>query len=108
MSDRRQGDRREGGSKKITVSLSTFVFTIIIAVIVVAAVIVCVISTKKAYNNGYSQALIDTSGTSTYSSDGIEEFTDSGFSSTVTSDLNVNAMAVTGGESNIAVSSSEQ
>ena len=50
MPDRRQGDRREGGSKKLTISLSTFVFIVLIAIIFFVSIIVCIIVGKKSYN----------------------------------------------------------
>ena len=61
MPDRRQGDRREGGSKKLTISLSTFVFIVLIAIIFFVSIIVCIIVGKKSYNDGYYKALSEAS-----------------------------------------------
>lgn len=59
MPDRRQGDRREGGSKKLTVSLSTFVFIVLIVVIIFVSIIACIVVSKNSYKNGYSHALYE-------------------------------------------------
>lgn len=59
MPDRRVADRREGGAKKITVSLSTFIFVVLIIAIFIATTLLCIIFTKTAYNSGYNQAIND-------------------------------------------------
>ena len=70
MPDRRQVDRREGGRRKISVPLSTFVFVVIIAIITFLSIILCVLVNKKAYNKGYDQAITDvTSSSGNYSDD---------------------------------------
>ena len=105
MPDRRVGDRREGGSKKITVSFSTFIFCVLIAIIVFASIIICIISTKKAYNNGYNQALTDVSTPSDYTGDELEEITDSDFSALGTEE---GTLEVTDEEASAVSSSSVQ
>lgn len=77
MPDRRQGDRREGGSKKITVPLSTFFFIVVIAIIIFISIIVSIVISKKSYKDGYSQAIIDMPSTGTYTSQGTNEDTKS-------------------------------
>ena len=72
MPDRRQGDRREGGNKKLTVSLSTFVFIVLTFIIIVSSTIICIYVYKNAYNKGYSQAITDYSSSSSSYSDSSE------------------------------------
>ena len=90
MPDRRQADRREGGRRKLTISLSSFIFIVLIAIIIIAAIIICCILTKKAYNNGYSQALIDEAGQSSYYNQSDEDPNEKGFSALGTSEIDVN------------------
>lgn len=54
MSDRRQGDRREGSENtKITISLTSFIYIIIIFVIVILSILFSRLLYKKGYNDGY-------------------------------------------------------
>lgn len=67
MADRRQGDRRENSSfasKKVSISLSTFISIIAFTIIIITSIILCRILFVKGYDNGYrdgySDALLDT------------------------------------------------
>jgi len=62
MPDRRQGDRRESSgfqSKKISISLSTFISIIVFIIMTIVLIISCWLSFSKGFNDGYSQGYSD-------------------------------------------------
>lgn len=70
MPDRRQGDRRESSqgiaSKKIEISLGTFIFIVLFVLTVIILSITSVVVAKIFYNKGYSQAIIDLEASNEY------------------------------------------
>ena len=62
MPDRRQGDRRASSGilgKKISIPLSTFVFTVTTILIILASIVLCKIFNSKGYDSGYSDGYSD-------------------------------------------------
>lgn len=55
MTDRRQGDRREASKlqKKISISLSNFIYLCIIFLVIITAIVVCKISYNRGFEDGY-------------------------------------------------------
>ena len=83
MPDRRQHDRRESNSmqsKKITISLTTFISIIVVSITILISIVVCIIISKNSYNKGYEHGLIDSGN---YFVSESEEETDSIDNSTV-------------------------
>ena len=61
MPDRRQGDRRDSSKsqKKITISLSSFIFIIVIFILIITSCILCSYLSKLKYDEGYIQGYED-------------------------------------------------
>jgi len=60
MPDRRQGERRQGiENKRITISLTTFIFMVVIVAIIAVFTVLCVVLSKVNYNKGYEAGLLD-------------------------------------------------
>ena len=61
MPDRRQSDRRASSpsQKKLSISLSSFIFIVIIFVLVIAFIFSCSYISSVSYNKGYEKGFSD-------------------------------------------------
>lgn len=66
MPDRRQGERRNGVPKKLSVTLTTFIMICITCFVIILSIILCRVFYVNGYNKGYNTGYSDYYTTSVY------------------------------------------